>query len=144
MPGPYSRAALAVNPAVLENCGQTAQHLGGRIPSETTKITAPGDQAAAALRGWLTGPAIHDCAAGWKTLLDKLAADMAGSGTKLSTAAADYRRNEQSLSTALTGSAATTRYDHRTPAADPFGTVLTKDLSPAAEAARTNGAGKAR
>ncbi|MFI8460838.1 hypothetical protein [Kitasatospora sp. NPDC085464] len=144
MPGPYSRAALAVNPAVLENCGQTAQHLGSRIPSETTKITAPGDQAAAALRGWLTGPAIHDCAAGWKTLLDKLAADMAGSGTKLSTAAADYRRNEQSLSTALTGSAATTPYAHRPPAADPFGTVLTKDLSPAAEAARTNGAGKAR
>ncbi|MER7581625.1 hypothetical protein [Kitasatospora sp. NPDC097691] len=143
MPGPYSRTAFAVNPAALESCGQTARHLGGQIPPETTKITAPSDQAAAALRGWLTGPAVHDCAADWKTLLDRLAADMGNSGTKLSTAAADYRRNEQDLSTALNGGPATTPCGYRAPAADPFGTVLTKDLSPAAEAARTNGTGKA-
>ncbi|MFE4514248.1 WXG100 family type VII secretion target [Kitasatospora sp. NPDC056783] len=129
MPSPYSPSAVTVNPSVLEGCGQTAQHLGGQIPPETAKITEPSDQAASTLQGWLTGPAIHNCAANWKTLLDKLAGDMGGTGAKLATAAASYRQNEQNVSASMNGGAVTG--DYRPPAKDPFNTVLTGDLSPA-------------
>ncbi|AUY53817.1 hypothetical protein [Streptomyces sp. CB01881] len=142
MPSPYAQPALGVNPSALEGCGRTAQHLGGQIPLETAKITEPNDQAASTLQGWLTGPAIHNCAAGWKTLLDKLAGEMGSAGTKLTTAAATYRQNEQNVSVSMSGVTGTSTY--QPPANDPFNTVLTSDLSPAAEARRAAGAGKAQ
>ncbi|MFI9330065.1 WXG100 family type VII secretion target [Kitasatospora sp. NPDC052868] len=142
MTSPYSNPAFAVNPSALEGCGQTAQHLGSQIPPETAKITEPNDQAASTLQGWLTGPAIHNCAANWKTLLDKIAGDIGSAGTKLTTAATAYRQNEQNVSMSMNGVTATGTY--RPPVNDPFNTVLTSDLSPAAEARRAAGAGKAQ
>ncbi|MFG2904486.1 WXG100 family type VII secretion target [Kitasatospora sp. NPDC048286] len=142
MPSPYSSSAVAVNPSVLEGCGQTAQHLGGQIPPETAKIAEPNDQAASTLQGWLTGPAIHNCAANWKTLLDKLAGDMGSAGAKLTTTATAYRQNEQNVSVSMSGN--TDNGTHRPSVKDPFNTVLTSDLSPAAEARRAAGAGKAQ
>ncbi|MFI6151545.1 hypothetical protein ACIBCA_02480 [Kitasatospora sp. NPDC051170] len=143
VPSPYSRSGYTVNPSVLDSCGQAARHLGGLIPPETAKITEPSDNAASGLKGWLTGPAIHSCAANWKTLLDKLAGDMGTTGTKLSTAAATYRRTEQNVSTSLTGDPATGPGPGSV-VKDPFNTVLTTDLSPAAEARRAAAAGKDR
>ncbi|MFJ9845380.1 hypothetical protein ACIRYZ_34050 [Kitasatospora sp. NPDC101155] len=111
-----------VNPAELDGCGQSAQHIGGPIPGETAKITEPYNQAAGTLKGWRTAAAVHDCDANWKTLLDKLGGDMGGVGSKLATSAGYYRQVEKDVHGHLKsqgGGAATTDEP------DPFGTVLT-------------------
>lgn len=137
MPNPDLASEFRVDPAALEGCGQSAQHLAGQVPGETARITGPSDQAAAGLRGWLTAGAIHDCGANWKTLLDKLAGEMGGCGAKLTQTAANYRQGEQSVYAHLKGAGGGTGTGTRPPAtADPFGTVL------AAE--RPSGTGKAQ
>ncbi|MGW3046018.1 hypothetical protein ACWC9T_39840 [Kitasatospora sp. NPDC001159] len=95
MAEPDAGLEFKVKPAELDGCGQSAQHIGGLIPGETSKITDPCSQAAGGLKGWLTATAITNCGTNWKTLLDKLGGDMGDVGTKLGTSAAYYRQAEQ-------------------------------------------------
>ncbi|MEV7923690.1 MULTISPECIES: hypothetical protein [unclassified Kitasatospora] len=97
MAGPDLALEFKVNPAELDGCGQSAQHIGGLIPGETSKITDPCNQAAGGLKGWLTAAAIQNCGTNWKTLLDKLGGDMGDVGTKLATSAAYYRQVEKDI-----------------------------------------------
>ncbi|MEV6974646.1 type VII secretion target [Kitasatospora sp. NPDC093806] len=145
MPNPDLASAVKVNPAALQGCGQTAQHIAGQVPGETTKIIAPSDQAAATLQGWSTAAAIHNCGANWKTLLDKLSGDMSDVGAKLVTTAGHYRQVEQSVYAHLRGAAGPAQ-GGATPAlaSDPFGTVLASESSPAAATARAAAERKAR
>ncbi|MEU6233682.1 hypothetical protein [Kitasatospora sp. NPDC047058] len=145
MPNPDLASEFKVNPAALEGCGQTAQHIAGEVPGETTKIIAPSDQAAATLQGWLTAPAVHDCGTNWKTLLDKLSGDMSDLGSKLVMTAAGYRQGEQSVYAHLRGAAGPAQ-SGATPAqgTDPFGTVLAGENSSAADKSRAAAERKAR
>ncbi|MFI9319533.1 hypothetical protein ACIGXI_07035 [Kitasatospora aureofaciens] len=95
MADPDLSLEFKVKPAELDGCGQSAQHIGGLIPGETSKITEPCSQAAGGLKGWLTAGAITNCSTNWKTLLDKLGGDMGDVGTKLGTSATYYRTAEQ-------------------------------------------------
>ncbi|MFE5582100.1 WXG100 family type VII secretion target [Kitasatospora sp. NPDC056531] len=95
MADPDAGLEYKVKPDELDGCGQSAQHIGGLIPGETTKITEPSNQAAGTLQGWQTATAITNCGTNWKTLLDKLGGDMGDVGTKLATSAAYYRQAEQ-------------------------------------------------
>ncbi|MFE5582482.1 hypothetical protein [Kitasatospora sp. NPDC056531] len=95
MSDPDLSLEFKVKPAELDGCGQSAQHTGGLIPGETSKITEPCSQAASGLQGFLTATAITNCGTNWKTLLDKLGGDMGDVGTKLATTAAYYRQAEQ-------------------------------------------------
>ncbi|MFD4399098.1 hypothetical protein [Kitasatospora sp. NPDC058478] len=97
MADPDLALEFKVNPAELDGCGQSAQHIGGLIPGETAKITDPCSQAAGGLKGWLTAAAIQNCGTNWKTLLDKLGGDMGDVGTKLATSAAYYRQVEKDI-----------------------------------------------
>ncbi|KJS61854.1 WXG100 family type VII secretion target [Streptomyces rubellomurinus] len=122
MADPDLALELKVNPAELDGCGQSAQHIGGLIPGETSKLTDPCNQAAGTLKGWRTATAVHDCGANWKTLLDKLAGDMSDVGTRLATSAGYYRQVEKDVHGHFKGqgSGAVTPDEP-----DPFGTVLT-------------------
>ncbi|MET8623282.1 hypothetical protein ABZW30_05895 [Kitasatospora sp. NPDC004669] len=119
MADPDLALEFKVNPAELDGCGQSAQHIGGLIPGETSKITEPCNQASSALQGWLTGAAVHDCGANWKTLLDKLGGDMGDVGTKLATTAAYYRQVEKDIHTSMRNPAAPIPDEP-----DPFGTTV--------------------
>ncbi|MFF2614084.1 hypothetical protein [Kitasatospora sp. NPDC058046] len=122
MADPDAALQFKVNPAELDGCGQSAQHIGGLVPGETSKITEPCNQAAGTLKGWLTAAAVRDCGANWKTLLDKLGSDMSDVGAKLATSAGYYRQVEKDIHGHLKsqdGGAATADEP------DPFGTVLT-------------------
>ncbi|MFE7529108.1 type VII secretion target [Kitasatospora sp. NPDC057542] len=119
MPNPDLASELKVNPAELDGCGQSAQHIGSLIPGETSKVTEPNNQAANGLRGWQMAAAIQGCATNWKTLLDKLGADMGDVGTKLAASATYYRQVEKDIHASLK--------DPNAPAGDepdPFGTVV--------------------
>ncbi|WP_406202595.1 hypothetical protein OH807_24605 [Kitasatospora sp. NBC_01560] len=70
--------------------------MAGKVPEETAKLAAPSDRAAAALPGSLSGPALHDCSAAWKALLDGLAGDMRAAGGNLLTTAQNYRTSDRS------------------------------------------------
>ncbi|MEV7026784.1 hypothetical protein [Kitasatospora sp. NPDC093558] len=106
MAGPDAGLEFKVKPAELDGCGQSAQHIGGLIPGETSKITGPCSQAAGGLKGWLTAGAIQNCGANWKTLLDKLGTDMGDVGTRLATSAAFYRQAEQNVHNSMRNPAA--------------------------------------
>ncbi|AUY50601.1 hypothetical protein [Streptomyces sp. CB01881] len=130
MPNPDLASQFTVNPAALDGCGQSAQHIGGQIPGETTKITAPSDQASATLAGWQTAASLHNCSTNWKTLLDKLGGDMSTCGSKLVQTAAGYRQGEQSAYAHLRGSNAAAAGGAPAGAAtDPFGTVLASETA---------------
>ncbi|MEV7773084.1 hypothetical protein [Kitasatospora sp. NPDC086791] len=119
MADPDLALELKVNPAELDGCGQSAQHLGGLIPGETSKITEPSNQAAATLTGWQMAAAIRNCGTNWKTLLDRLGSDMGDVGTKLASSATYYRQVEKAIHASLK--------DPNAPATDepdPFGTVV--------------------
>lgn len=119
MADPDLALEFKVNPAELDGCGQSAQHIGGLIPGETSKITEPCNQASSTLQGWLTSAAVHDCGTNWKTLLDKLGGDMGDVGTKLATTAAYYRQVEKDIHTSMRNPAAPTPDEP-----DPFGTTV--------------------
>ncbi|MFE7589516.1 hypothetical protein ACFU6K_08950 [Kitasatospora sp. NPDC057512] len=108
-----------VSPAELDGCGQSAQHIGGLIPGETSKLAEPCNQAAGTLKGWLTAAAVRDCGANWKTLLDKLGSDVSDVGTKLATTAAYYRQAEQNAHNRMRDPAAPVPDEP-----DPFGTTV--------------------
>ncbi|MFF2080927.1 hypothetical protein ACFVXG_39935 [Kitasatospora sp. NPDC058162] len=112
-----------VKPAELDGCGQSAQHIGGLIPGETTKITEPSNQAAGTLQGWQTATAIKNCSANWKTLLDKLGSDMGDVGTKLGTTATYYRQAEQNAHNSMRNPNAPASNG---PEPDPFDTNFTQ------------------
>ncbi|GAB7181701.1 hypothetical protein ATKI12_1532 [Kitasatospora sp. Ki12] len=109
---------LKVNPAELDGCGQSAQHIGGLIPGETSKITEPSNQAAGTLAGWQLATAIRNCGTNWKTLLDKLGGDMGDVGTKLASSATYYRQVEKAIHASLKDP------NSPTDEPDPFGTVV--------------------
>ncbi|MGW4890912.1 WXG100 family type VII secretion target [Kitasatospora sp. NPDC004240] len=119
MADPDAGLQFKVNPAELDGCGQSAQHIGGLIPGETSKLAEPCNQAAGTLRGWLTAAAVRDCGANWKTLLDKLAGDMGDVGTKLATTATYYRQVEKDIHQSFRNPAAPLP-----DAPDPFGTTF--------------------
>ncbi|MFI6154213.1 hypothetical protein ACIBCA_16180 [Kitasatospora sp. NPDC051170] len=119
MPDPDLSLELKVKPAELDGCGQSAQHIGGLIPGETSKITEPCNQAAGGLKGWLTATAIRNCGTNWKTLLDKLGGDMGDVGTKLAASATYYRRVEKDIHTSMKNPAAPIPDEP-----DPFGTTV--------------------
>ncbi|WP_188307805.1 hypothetical protein [Streptomyces sp. CBMA123] len=120
MPDPDAGLQFKVNPAELDGCGQSAQHIGGLIPGETTKITDPCNQAAGGLKGWLTAGGITACGTNWKTLLDRLGGDMGDVGTKLGTSATYYRQAEQNAHNGMRNPAAPPAPDEP----DPFGTAV--------------------
>ncbi|MFE7593758.1 hypothetical protein ACFU6K_30585 [Kitasatospora sp. NPDC057512] len=124
MADPDAALQFKVNPAELDGCGQSAQHIGGLVPGETAKITEPCNQAAGTLKGWLTAAAVRDCGANWKTLLDKLGSDMSDVGTKLATSAGHYRQVEKDVHGQLKSQDGGTA-GAATDEPDPFGTVLT-------------------
>ncbi|RKT09572.1 hypothetical protein BX285_6667 [Streptomyces sp. 1114.5] len=119
MADPDMALAFKVNPAELDGCGQSAQHIGGLIPGETGKITEPCNQAAGGLKGWLTATAIQNCGTNWKTLLDKLGGDMGDVGTKLASSAAYYRQVEQDIHGSMKNPSAPTPSEP-----DPFNTTF--------------------
>ncbi|MFG2847789.1 WXG100 family type VII secretion target [Kitasatospora sp. NPDC048296] len=119
MADPDASLQFKVNPAELDGCGQSAQHVGGLIPGETAKLAEPCNQAAGTLQGWLTAAAVRDCGANWKTLLDKLAGDMGDVGTKLATTATYYRQAEQNAHNSMRNPAAPVPDEP-----DPFGTTV--------------------
>lgn len=139
MPNPDLASQFTVNPAALEGCGQSAQHIAQQVPGETAKIVGPSDQASAALKGWRTAGALHDCSANWKTLLDRLSVEMAGCGTRLVQTAAGYRQGEQSVYAHLQGGNPPAGSGSKAAAVpDPWGTVV------AGEAPQTAAERKAR
>ncbi|MEU8924158.1 hypothetical protein AB0D10_24970 [Kitasatospora sp. NPDC048545] len=119
MADPDLALEFKVNPAELDGCGQSAQHIGGLIPGETSKITDPCSQAASGLQGFLTAAAITNCGTNWKTLLDKLGGDMGDVGTKLAASAAYYRQVEKDVHTSMRNPAAPIPDEP-----DPFGTTV--------------------
>jgi hypothetical protein len=114
-PGP----GFNVNPAELDGCGQSAQHIGGLIPGETSKLSEPCSQTASGLQGFLTAAAITNCGTNWKTLLDRLGGDMGDVGTKLATSAAYYRQAEQDAADSMRNPSAPAPNEP-----DPFGTAV--------------------
>ncbi|GAB7185272.1 hypothetical protein ATKI12_5103 [Kitasatospora sp. Ki12] len=119
MADPDAGLQFKVKPAELDGCGQSAQHIGGLIPGETSKLAEPCNQAAGTLQGWLTATAVQNCGTNWKTLLDKLAGDMGDVGTKLGTTATYYRQVEKDVHTSMRNPAAPAPAEP-----DPFGTVV--------------------
>ncbi|HJD84544.1 hypothetical protein [Kitasatospora aureofaciens] len=122
MADPDAGLEFKVKPGELDGCGQSAQHIGGLIPGETSKITDPCNQAAGGLKGWLTAGAIQNCGTNWKTLLDKLGTDMGDVGTKLGTSATYYRQAEQNAHNSMKNPSAPATNG---PEPDPFGTDFT-------------------
>ncbi|MER7752786.1 hypothetical protein [Kitasatospora sp. NPDC097643] len=119
MADPDLALEFKVNPAELDGCGQSAQHIGGLIPGETSKITDPCSQAAGGLQGFLTAAAVRDCGTNWKTLLDKLGGDMTDVGGKLATSAAYYRQVEKDIHGSMRNPSAPIPSEP-----DPFGTAV--------------------
>ncbi|MBV2156750.1 hypothetical protein [Kitasatospora sp. SUK 42] len=119
MADPDLALEFEVNPAELDGCGQSAQHVAGLVPDETSKITDPCDQAAAGLQGWLTASAVRDCGANWKALLDRLGGDMGDVGGKLASSAGYYRQVEQDIQASMGSPSAPVPHEP-----DPFGTTV--------------------
>ncbi|WP_405361179.1 hypothetical protein OG535_23765 [Kitasatospora sp. NBC_00085] len=90
-------AGFTVRPDELSAAGTNAQTVAGKVPEETARLAAPSDRAAAALPGWQSGAALHDCSAAWKTLLDGLAEDMKTAGGNLLATAHNYRNSDRSM-----------------------------------------------
>ncbi|MFJ3789333.1 hypothetical protein [Kitasatospora sp. NPDC090091] len=106
---------FTVRPDELSAAGSNAQAVAGKVPEETARLAAPSDKAAAGLPGWQSGPALHDCSAAWKALLDGLAEDMRTAGGNLITTAHNYRTSDRSMGgTPVAQSGGT----------DPFGTRI--------------------
>ncbi|MET9177205.1 hypothetical protein ABZX88_03135 [Kitasatospora aureofaciens] len=122
MADPDAGLEFKVKPGELDGCGQSAQHIGGLIPGETSKISDPCNQAAGGLKGWLTAGAIQNCGTNWKTLLDKLGTDMGDVGTKLGTSATYYRQAEQNAHNSMKNPSAPATNG---PEPDPFDTDFT-------------------
>ncbi|MEU9046192.1 MULTISPECIES: hypothetical protein [unclassified Kitasatospora] len=119
MADPDAGLEFKVNPAELDGCGQSAQHIGGLIPGETSKVTEPCNQAAGGLKGWQTATAIQSCGTNWKTLLDKLGGDMGDVGTKLAASATYYRQVEKDIHESMRNPNAPVPAEP-----DPFGTTF--------------------
>ncbi|MFI6448740.1 hypothetical protein [Kitasatospora sp. NPDC050543] len=113
-----------VSPGELEGCGHSAKEVAGQIPGETGKVVGPSDSASGAFQGWQLSGALHDCTADWKTLLDKLSADMDSYGAKLIQMAQEYRGSDHTAMASMNAIGA--KYAAPAPAAaagtDPFGT----------------------
>ncbi|MFF1873666.1 hypothetical protein [Streptomyces sp. CB03911] len=115
-----------MSPDELEGSGQSAKEVAGLVPGETTKVVDPSDQASATLKDWQLSGALHDCTAGWKTLLDKLSTDMDSYGTKMIKMAQEYRGTDHGVAAKL-NAIGTQSAPGPAPAAagpDPFGTTV--------------------
>jgi hypothetical protein len=125
-----SGGTLKVNPDELAACGGSAQQIAEQMPGQTAKIVAPSDQATAALHGWKTGAALHDCTSAWKTLLDGLSKDMDGYGAKMIQMAQNYRQADQTAAAGVNAVAQSSVAAGNAPfvppagAPDPFGTAI--------------------
>ncbi|MFD8479691.1 hypothetical protein [Kitasatospora sp. NPDC059673] len=100
-----SGGGFQVDPDVLEGAGQTATVDAERMPGETSRVLGPSDSAADGLRGWLTGSELNACTTEWKSMLDKLSAEMDQQGGNLRQTAANYRNAEQAANSAVTSAA---------------------------------------
>ena len=96
---------LRVRPGDLEQAGHTAQQTARQIPEETKGVLSGSDQAEPGLRGWQTSRSLHDCTNAWKTLLDKLAAEIDRAGANLITTAGNYRSSDHETKRAVTTAA---------------------------------------
>ncbi|MFD0276526.1 type VII secretion target [Kitasatospora sp. NPDC127111] len=88
---------FTVRPDELSAAGSNAQAVAGKVPEETARLAAPSDRAAAGLAGWQSGPALRECSAAWRTLLDGLAEDMKAAGGNLIATAHNYRDSDRSM-----------------------------------------------
>ncbi|KDN85897.1 type VII secretion target [Kitasatospora cheerisanensis] len=92
-------------PDELEAAGQTAGGVAERVPGETSRVLGASDDAEGGLRGWLTGSELDACTTEWKSILDKLSAEMDQQGDNLRQTAANYRRAEQEAGSGMTAPA---------------------------------------
>lgn len=90
-----------VEPGELEAAGVTAGAVAERVPGGVPGVLEASDAAEAGLAGWLTGGELDACAAGWKRVLEELAAEADRQGDNLRRTAANYRSAEQDAARGL-------------------------------------------
>ncbi|MEV4555817.1 hypothetical protein AB0K51_02325 [Kitasatospora sp. NPDC049285] len=96
-------------PDELDGAGQAAAGVAERLPGESGRVLGASDDAAGALRGWLTGRELDGCTGEWKRLLDGLSAELDRQGDNLRRTAANYRRSDQEAARALSAAGAAGR-----------------------------------
>ncbi|WP_354641845.1 type VII secretion target [Kitasatospora camelliae] len=87
-------AGFRVHPTGLADAGQHARSTAERLRADAAAVAGPGDAAVAALPGWRTAAALHDCAEAWRVLLLRLVEELDGLGADLDRTAANYREAE--------------------------------------------------
>ncbi|WP_073811970.1 type VII secretion target [Kitasatospora sp. CB01950] len=88
-----------MEPDELDGAGQTATVVAERLPDATSRVLGPSDNAEGGLRGWQTGSELDACTTAWKSMLDRLSAELDQQGGKLRQTAANYRNAEQAAGT---------------------------------------------
>lgn len=96
-----SGGGFQVDPDELDGAGQTARVVAERVPDAAGRVLGPSDSAEGGLRGWLTGSELDACTTAWKSMLDRLSAEMDQQGEKLRQTAANYRSAEQAAGNAV-------------------------------------------
>ncbi|MFI6446123.1 type VII secretion target [Kitasatospora sp. NPDC050543] len=106
---------FAVDPAVLDAAGRSAQKTAPQIPEASKGVLGPSDQAEAGLKGFQSAATLNACTDAWKAALDSITTEMDKCGENLIKTAETYRGGDdkalQSMSapaTALSGGGGST------------------------------------
>jgi hypothetical protein len=86
-----------VHPAELTASGEAAHRTAEGLRTDLGALPGPSDAAVAALPGWRTAAALHECTEAWLRLLTGLAEDMDTTGADLRRTADHYTGTEQDV-----------------------------------------------
>ncbi|GAA2743005.1 hypothetical protein [Kitasatospora cinereorecta] len=79
-----------VHPVELAAAGRSGRSTAELLRLDVTAAVAPLDAAVAALPGWRTASALHDCTEAWRLVLVALTDELATIGADLERTAANY------------------------------------------------------
>ncbi|MFD9130772.1 hypothetical protein [Kitasatospora sp. NPDC059571] len=91
-----------VRPAELAAAGRAAAAIADQLRAQARTVLGPADAAVAALPGWRTAAALADCVEAWRLLCERLADELAGTGSGLDRTADGYRAVDEAVRHSLT------------------------------------------